>query len=170
MRADDLADFEEYVRGRGPALYRLAYLLVGHSHDAQDLVQDVLGTVSLRWAKVRRSDNVDAYLRRAICNAAASRWRHRSRRPERLGEVPEAVAPAGIDLALRDEVLSVAASGCRMGQREVLVLRYYEQLTERETAAALGISVGTVKSQANKAAASLRGLIAAEPLLGKESE
>ena len=73
MRADDLADFEEYVRGRGPALYRLAYLLVGHSHDAQDLVQDVLGTVSLRWANVRRSDNVDAYLRRAICNAAASR-------------------------------------------------------------------------------------------------
>ena len=60
--------------------------------------------------------------------------------------------------------------GLPRGQREVLVLRYYEQLTERETAAALGISVGTVKSQANKATASLRGLIAAEPLLGKESE
>lgn len=169
MRADDVADFEEYVRGRGPALYRLAYLLVGHPHDAQDLVQDVLGTVSLRWAKVRRSDNVDAYLRRAICNAAASRWRYRSRRPERLGEVPEGVVPVGIDRELRDEVLALLRRLPR-GQREVLVLRYYEQLTELETAAALGIAVGTVKSQANKAAASLRGLIAAEPVLGKESE
>ncbi|BEP12084.1 SigE family RNA polymerase sigma factor [Acidothermaceae bacterium B102] len=164
----DVEDFEAYVRGRGPALYRLAYLLVGDPYDAQDLVQDVLGSASLRWAKVRAADNVDAYLRRAICNAAASRWRQRVRRPERLGPLPERPAPAGIDLELRDEVLALLRRLPR-GQREVLVLRYYEQLTEAETAGVLGIAVGTVKSQASKAAATMRTLLAA-PLIERETE
>lgn len=168
MRAADAADFEKYVRGRGPALYRLAYLLVGDPHDAQDLVQDVLGSASLRWAKVRAADSVDAYLRRAVCNAAASRWRRRARRPELLGDPPEQVAPGRVDVELRDEVLALLRRLPR-GQREVLVLRFYEELTEAETAGVLGIAVGTVKSQASKAAASMRTLIAA-PLLDQETE
>jgi RNA polymerase sigma-70 factor (sigma-E family) len=165
----DHDDFEAYVRGRGPALYRLAYLLVGNPHDAQDLVQEVLGSAGVRWSRVRRADHVDAYLRRALCNAAASSFRRRARRPERLGAPADRAAPLGIDLELRDSLLGLLRQLPR-GQREVLVLRYYEQLTEAETAAALGISVGTVKSQASKAAASMRALLTEEPLAGKDRE
>jgi RNA polymerase sigma-70 factor (sigma-E family) len=170
VNADDARDFHDYVTGRGPALYRFAYLLVGDPHDAQDLVQDVLGAAAPRWGKIRRSDSVDAYVRRALCNASVSLWRRPSRRRERPTRVlPEVTAQAPIDLELRDSVMALLRRLPR-GQREVLVLRYYEQLSEAETAAALGIAVGTVKSQASKATAALRALLAEEPLMGREGE
>ncbi|MDX6245822.1 MAG: hypothetical protein QOE76_3545 [Frankiales bacterium] len=169
MRLREHDDFEAYVRGRGPALYRLAYLLMGNQYDAQDLVQDVLGSAAVRWAKIRRADSVDAYLRRAVCNAAATSFRRRARRPERVGSPPDRAAPLGIDLELRDTLLGLLRRLPR-GQREVLVLRYYEQLTEAETAAALGIAVGTVKSQSSKAAAAMRVLLTEEAVTGKDTE
>jgi RNA polymerase sigma-70 factor (sigma-E family) len=165
----DNDDFEAYVRGRGPALFRLAFLLVGNPHDAQDLVQDVLGSAGVRWAKIRRADSVDAYVRRAVCNAAASSYRRRARRPERVGPPPERAAPLGVDLELRDTLLGMLRRLPR-GQREVLVLRYYEELTEAETAAALGIAVGTVKSQSSKAAAAMRALLTEDAVTGKDIE
>ena len=145
-------DFEEYVAARMPALLRTAYLLTGHPQDAEDLVQAALVKVVPAWKRVAGSP--DAYVRRVMVNENISRWRKRRGREVLVAEMPE---EHSVDVDLADALaLQRALAALAPRQRAVVVLRYYEDLSERETAEALGIAVGTVKSQMRDALVRLR--------------
>lgn len=147
----DRDDFDEFVSARMSSLLQRAYLLTGDHHEAQDLVQVTLIKSVPHWRRI--SGAPDAYVRRVMVNENISRWRRR-----RWREVPMAVPPetaVSHDTEDRSELRS-ALQRLAPRQRAVIVLRYFEELTEAETAAALGISVGTVKSQARDALARLK--------------
>ncbi|MFF0313447.1 SigE family RNA polymerase sigma factor [Micromonospora sp. NPDC005252] len=157
MTTEDRArdGFADFVRAETAGLTRFAYLLTGDRHHAEDLVQVALARVVVRWERI---EDPPAYLRRVLCTQAASWWRWRRARPaERLGgALPERSGP-GDDADLR-LVLSAASARLTVRQRAVLVLRYYEDRTESETAELLGCRVGTVKSQTRHALGRLRVL------------
>jgi RNA polymerase sigma-70 factor (sigma-E family) len=153
------ADFTAYVRAREQALGRLAYLLAGERDAAEDLLQNALAKVYRHWDRVRSVELPDAYVRRIMVNEANSRWRRVLRRRESAGshliEVADAPAPAGLDPA---EAMDLWRHVRRLPQqqRAAVVLRYYEDLSEAQTAEVLGCSVGTVKSHTSRAIAALR--------------
>lgn len=146
-------DFEAYVRARSPALLRSAYLLTGDEHLAEDLVQDALWRTHRAWKRLRHS-NPDAYTRKVMYHLNISWWRRR-RPPEvstaRPPERAEREMEVDTNLVLRDVLQQLTPK-----QRAVIVLRFYEDLTESATAEVLGVAVGTVKSQCAKALARLR--------------
>lgn len=144
--------FTEFVHTRYASLLRTAYLLTGHAQDAEDLVQTTLVKVVPHWRRI--ADNPEGYVRRAMVNENVSRWRRRRWRERTTDTLPEQLAhePDRAELiAVRDALRTLAPR-----QRAVLVLRYYEGLTEAEIAATLGIATGTVKSQARDGLARLR--------------
>jgi RNA polymerase sigma-70 factor (sigma-E family) len=152
--------FEEFVSSRGPALVRAAYLLTGDHQLAEDLVQTALARAVLRWRSIQ--GNPEAYVRRVLFTQRVSQTRRR-RVGERLVADPELGTPAGStpptdDAAERRLMLRRALSRLTPRQRAVLVLRFYEDRTEAETAALLGIGLGTVKSQTRRALRRLREL------------
>lgn len=157
---DELARdaFKDYVSARSAALLRTAYLLTGNRADAEDLLQTSLAKTYLAWESIRDRDLVDTYVRRVMVNTRTSWWRRRRHLTEVVtDEVPE-LSPARdvtADIVLHDAVWT-ALSALPARQRMVVVLRYYEDLTEAETAQALGISVGTVKSTTARALAKMR--------------
>ncbi|HEX2892406.1 MAG TPA: SigE family RNA polymerase sigma factor [Marmoricola sp.] len=153
--ADD-DGFAEWMSARQAGLARTAYLLTGSQHAAEELVQATLTKLYLAWARIAERQHVDAYARRVLVNEHRSAWRRAQRRPEILsGAVPEsALAPAEYD-GEREAVWRFV-QGLPPRQRAVIVLRYYEDLSEAEIADLLGISTGTVKSQASRALAALR--------------
>jgi RNA polymerase sigma-70 factor (sigma-E family) len=148
----------DYVRGQWPALVRYATALCGNPTEAEELVQSALVRVALRWPFVRDKDNPDGYVRRAIVNGYLTTWRRVRSREMLVDEVPETATSADGTAGV-DELMTVrrALAGLPPRQRAVLVLRYLEDRSEQETAELLGCSVGTVKSQASKALAKLRG-------------
>ena len=160
MDASSRRDFEEFVRGRSTALMRTAYLLTGNRSAAEDLLQAVLERVYRRWPSI--SDSPEAYVRRALTNEATNRWRRR--RPVEIA-LTGAHDRAGTDepslVDLRDQ-LARGLMALPARQRAVLVLRYFDDLTEAQAADALGCSVGSVKSQASRGLARLRELVAAD--------
>jgi RNA polymerase sigma-70 factor (sigma-E family) len=144
--------FAEYVTARQAALLRTAYLLTGHAQDAEDLVQTTLVKLVPQWRRIR--DDPEAYVRRVMVNENISRWRRRRWREQSADVLPELLVPDPDHaelIAVRDALATLAPR-----QRTVLVLRYYEGLSEREIASELGIATGTVKSQARDALARLR--------------
>ena len=147
------ADFEAFVVARRPALLRTAYLLTGNHHDAEDLVQSALIKVVPKWARIK--DHPESYVRQVLARESASRWRGRRWREVTTDAVPEAMPQPSADSADRIALLEDLRR-LSPRQRAVLVLRYFDDLTEADTAAALGISVGTVKSHVRDALASLR--------------
>jgi RNA polymerase sigma-70 factor (sigma-E family) len=152
-------DFAEFVREALPGLLRYGHLLTGNPHDAADLVQTALENVGARWAAVvRKTGDPVAYTRRAMANSHVSRWR-RVRRESLVAELPDVPAVDDRD-RFEDEPLWDALRALPPRQRAVIVLRYYEELSEAEIAGVLGISRGTVKSQASKAMATLRSRLA----------
>ncbi|MEV0696305.1 SigE family RNA polymerase sigma factor [Saccharopolyspora sp. NPDC050389] len=156
-------DFAEFVRVALPGLMRYGHALTGNPHDAADLVQTVLEKVGARWAKISRNcADPTAYVRKAMANTHVSRWR-RTRRETLLADFPDIPAAIQQD-RLEHEPLWVALRSLPPRQRAVVVLRYYEGLSELEIADTLGISCGTVKSQASKAMATLRKRLG--PLVG----
>lgn len=160
LSADD-ADFTAFVAGASRRLLRSAYLITGDAGAAEDLLQTALERTYRRWSRVRREGAPEAYVRRIIVNAATDRWRreHGVRSvPLDDSSVPAASDPRLDCLNAREQLLA----GLRQlsaGQRAVLVLRYFDDLTEAQTARALGCSVGTVKSQHARAMARLRELL-----------
>ena len=156
--------FEDFVHARAGALLRTALLLAGQNRaDAEDLLQLALERAYRHWPRVCRSGEPERYIRGILANASADRWRRLARRPE--GSMPAsfsgpAVADHAAAVADRDYLLR-ALAGLPPRQRAVLVLRYFDDLSEAETAQMLGCSLGTVKSQAAQAMAKLRE--AAEP-------
>jgi RNA polymerase sigma-70 factor (sigma-E family) len=150
------AEFSAYMEARQPSLLRTAYLLTGDRHTAEDLVQTALAKLYLSWDKVHRRDSVDAYVRRILVNEHNSLWRRGWKKREHASEqLPEGRHTDAYDEGQRGALWEVVQT-LPTRARAVVVLRYYEQLSEAETAAALGISVGTVKSQASRALAALR--------------
>lgn len=148
-------DFGEFVRAALPGLLRYGHALTGNPHDAADLVQGVLERIGSRWASVlRKTGDPLAYARRSMANAHISRWR-RTRRENLVAEMPDTAVVWQPD-RFADEPLWQALRALPPRQRAVMVLRYYEDLSEAEIASTLGITKGTVKSQANKAMATLR--------------
>lgn len=144
------AEFEEFVIARRGALLRTAYLLTGNHHDAEDLVQSALIKVVPKWARIKESP--ERYVRQVLARESVNRWRGRRWREVTTDVVPETVRHDSIDrMALLEELRRLSPR-----QRAVLVLRYFDDLTEADTAAALGISVGTVKSHTRDAMACLR--------------
>jgi RNA polymerase sigma-70 factor (sigma-E family) len=167
----DESSYVEFVSVRWTSLFRLAYLLTGSEHAAEDLLQTALLRVFVAWPKVQRTEAPDAYVRRVLVNAAISDGRRRARRPEVLSDdVPEptgpgsnADAPEGADGVVDRDALWPLVEALPPRQRAVVVLRYYEDLTEREIATILGCAPGTVKSQASAAMKSLRNALAEVP-------
>jgi RNA polymerase sigma-70 factor (sigma-E family) len=151
----DQSGFEEFVAARRPALLRTAYLLTGNHADAEDLVQAALVKTVPHWRRI--ADRPEPYVRQVLARESVSRWRRRRWRETPTSDLPERHAD-GPDLDQR-EALRRALDVLAPRQRAVIVLRYYEDLTEQETATALGIAVGTVKSQARDGLARLRGLL-----------
>jgi RNA polymerase sigma-70 factor (sigma-E family) len=155
-RSGSVTDFESWLVAREPALQRLAHLLTGDVHSAQDLVQTSLAKLYLAWDRLDDRDHVDAYARRILVNEHRTAWRRPWRRREVLTDAPPDSGSAAEEYDGRREAVWRFVATLPPRQRAVIVLRYYEQLTEAETADVLDISVGTVKSQASRALVSLR--------------
>jgi RNA polymerase sigma-70 factor (sigma-E family) len=149
----DRSGFDEFVATRSQALLRTAYLLTGEHALAEDLLQTALAKCWFAWGRI--DGPPEPYVRRVITTTYATWWRRKWKAERPTGELPELVAEAGTSVEDRDALWRALATLPRR-QRAVVVLRYYEDMSEAETAAALGISKGTVKSQASKALAALR--------------
>jgi RNA polymerase sigma-70 factor (sigma-E family) len=152
--------FEDFVHARSAALLRTALLLTGQNRaDAEDLLQLALERAYRHWTSVSRSGEPERYVRKILANASADRWRRRARRPEQplpaQADGPLVADPSD-EIADRDYLLR-ALRALPPRQRAVLVLRYFDDLSEAETANMLGCSIGTVKSHAARALSQLRG-------------
>jgi RNA polymerase sigma-70 factor (sigma-E family) len=152
MRDTAPAGFVDFVVARGPALHRTAVLLTRDEQAAEDLVQIALAKAWQSWARI--DGNYEAYVRRILINEFASTWRRRWRTEVPTADLPE-LARVNDDLSTR-QVLLAALATLPPRQRAVVVLRFFHDYTEAATAEAMGISVGTVKSQTFKALAALR--------------
>jgi RNA polymerase sigma-70 factor (sigma-E family) len=151
------AEFRDFVVGRTPALLGTAYLLTGDRAAAEDLLQASLTKAWAAWRRVSAADSPEAYVRRVMANTYAAWWRRRWHGERPTEVLPETVHGADPTVVVDDrDALWRALGTLPRRQRAVLVLRYFEDLSEAETANALGISVGTVKSQASRALAKLR--------------
>lgn len=151
--------FEAFVAARGQALQRTAYLLTGDWALAEDLLQTALARAYPRWNAIVRNDP-EPYVRTAIVRTWSSWWRRKWRGERPTEDLPEHPAADAYENADRRAALAQALGRLTARQRAVVVLRFHEDMTEPQVAAALGISVGTVKSQTSKAMARLRGDIA----------
>lgn len=150
-------DFEEFALARTPALYRAAWLLCGEHHRSEDLVQETLAKVFVRWHSRLRGpiDNPAGYAHTTLVRTFISAQRRRSNHERPTEHLPEVVSPDnGIDvrLTLRD-----ALAGLEPLDRAVLVLRYLDDRSVAETADALGVSAGAVRNRTMRALERLRG-------------
>jgi len=159
--------FEEFVAVRGRALLSFALMLCGDRHRAEDLVQSVLVKAYPRWSRIVRMERPEAYLKTVLVNEHLRWWRRRSSRevpvPQHPGTLP-GEDPAGAH-ASRDAAWRLLGA-LPPKQRAVLVLRYYEDLSDAQIGAVLGCGESTVRSQATRALATLR---AALPAMDKEA-
>ena len=151
-------EFGQFMAARWPGLVRLAYGLTGDRWLAEDVAQAALATAYAAWWRVRRADDPDAYVRRILVNTSHRRFRRRrvaehAREPAELPDV--AVADPADLIGQRSALLSALRELPR--QRAIVVLRYWEDLSDAQVAAALGCAEGTVRSQASRALAKLRG-------------
>ncbi|MBL1104662.1 SigE family RNA polymerase sigma factor [Streptomyces sp. 5-8] len=156
-------EFQSFMVGRWPRLMRTAFLLTGEQHAAEDLVQSTLEQVYVAWRRVGAAEDPEAYVRRVMINAHARRHRRRLREflaPKDDSGLVREVADTGDRIAQADDrgALLTALAQLPARQREAVVLRYWEDLTETQTAEAMGCSVGTVKSNAAKGIAKLRAI------------
>ncbi|MEV4611313.1 SigE family RNA polymerase sigma factor [Kitasatospora sp. NPDC049258] len=149
-------EFQEFMVGAWPRLLRTAYLLAGDQHAAEDLVQSAFERAFAAWGRVRRAEDRYAYVRQILVNQHARRFRRRP--PELLVDaVPEAHSPED-GFARSDERAALVAALATLPprQRQAVVLRHWEDLSDSQAAAAMGCSVGAVRSQAAKGIARLR--------------
>ena len=149
-------EFDGFMRGRWPAIVRLAYALTGDVGHAEDLAQTAFARAYASWGRVRRAGDPDAYVRRIVINAHRSRFRKHRVTEELRGDLTDTVGGSSQPGSEGRSELLDALDQLGPRQRAVIVLRYWLDLSEAETAAALGCSVGTVKSQASRALATLR--------------
>src|SRR5688572_20976313 len=159
MDADE--SFTTYVSQRRLQLFRTACLLCGDPHQAEDIVQDALARLYAAWPRASRADDIDSYARRAVVNSHLNQLRRPWRREHTAADIGDRVA--SVRLPSEDlQVMWAALRSLPIGQRKVVVLRHYLGLSVEETAADLGISAGTVKSQTSDALAALRRALAVD--------
>lgn len=163
MRRAQENAFADFVRGVSPRLLTTAWMLCGDPHVAEELVQESLARVYVRWETVGAGSPA-AYTRRVLVNLHTDRWRRRRR--EVLTDAPPEAAPAAglapeerVDLGLD---LVAALQSLPRRERECVVLRHYLDLSEKDAAATLGVSVGTVKSSTSRGLAALRATLTEE--------
>jgi RNA polymerase sigma-70 factor (sigma-E family) len=155
----DEEGFREFVRARLPRLSRAAYLLAGGHAQAEDLLQGALIKAALHWSKVAAAGDPEAYIRKILYHEHVRTWRRRRFLEHSTADVPDrAAAGDETDRAVLRMVLEQALAKLTPRQRAVIVLRYFEDLSEAVTAQVMGTSVGTVKSQTSHALARLRVL------------
>lgn len=148
--------FADYVNARWPALVRYATVVTGNASDAEELVQAALVRTAGRWWFIRNRDDVDAYVRTAIVRGHLNLRQRLRRREDRVAEPPAVAVDDPAEQVGRSVDIRRALASLPPRQRAVLALRYLDDLSEAQVAEVLGCSVGTVKSQAFKAIASLR--------------
>ncbi|MCM2393804.1 SigE family RNA polymerase sigma factor [Streptomyces albipurpureus] len=156
MAHGEVLGFEEYVRSRQEALLRSARRLVPDPIDAQDLLQTALARTYGRWDGIADKSLADAYLRRVMINTRTEWWRARKLEEVPTEQLPDARVDDGSDQRADRAQLMDALKVLAPKQRSVVVLRHWEQMSTEETAAALGMSAGTVKSTLHRALARLR--------------
>ena len=163
--------FDEFVAVRSPSLLRTAWLLTGDPQLAEDLVQTALTKTWTHWTSVRRSDQPEVYVRQVMAHTYASWWRRKWRGEVSTDQLPDSpVADLALDAVDVRESMRRALSTLPRGQRAVVVLRHFDDLTEAQTAQALRCSVGTVKSQHSRAMATLRSSPHLAGLFREETE
>ncbi|WP_432185767.1 SigE family RNA polymerase sigma factor [Streptomyces sp. Tue6028] len=156
-------EFQHFVVGRWPRLMRTAFLLTGEQHAAEDLVQTTLEQVFVAWRRVGSADDPEAYVRRVMINAHSRRHRRRLKEflaPKDDTGLTRELPDSGDRIAQADDrgALLKALAELPPRQREAVVLRYWEDLSETRAAEAMGCSVGSVKSNAAKGIAKLRAI------------
>ncbi|MDX6209993.1 MAG: hypothetical protein QOE24_2384 [Frankiales bacterium] len=152
------AEFAAFVAGSGRRLLRTAVLLTGDHGHAEDLVQTALERTARRWTRLDGAP--EAYARVVLARLATDRWRRlRSRVGEVSGAPPERTHGDFVGQVVVRQALIGAMLQLTPSQRAVLVLRFFDDLSEAQTAAALGVSAGTVKSTTSRATARLRALL-----------
>ena len=162
MARRDPAAFAEFVAARSGSLHRAAYLMVGDAQLAQDLVQEALTKAFVAWPRLRDPRAAEAYTRKAITTTAIGWFRRKGWAGERpTGSLPDNAVAGHADAVVRHEWLWQALQDLPARQRAAIVLRYYEDLTEAQTADAMGCAVGTVKSQVAAGLARLRARLEA---------
>ena len=166
--------FEEYADEAWPSLYRYAYLLAGNHADAEDIAQQTLIKALRSWSRVAEAESPAAYLRRMLTNTYLSQRRPKARQLELLTDAPPEpprTSGPGTSHGAAEErmVLWPHVKSLPPRQRAVIVLRYYEDLSEAEIADALGCSRGTVKSTAHHALKVLRTVLVAAGTDGREN-
>jgi RNA polymerase sigma-70 factor (sigma-E family) len=142
------ADFQKFVVDRSGALFRTAYLLTGDRHTAEDLVQSALTKTAAKWRGLRDPGAIEGYVRRVMYHEQVSWWRRRSRIAEVSTEwLPDQIDDRHAETADLRLVMRTALARLTPRQRTMLVLRYFEDLSETEIARLLGVGVGSVRSQ-----------------------
>lgn len=160
MASNDWPTFAEYVTARSAALHRAAYLMVGDVGLAQDLVQEALIRTYVAWSRLRNPANAEAYTRRAITTIAIDWSRRKARSAERPSDrPPDTAAPGHAERIDEHTWLGQCLRQLPVRQRVAIVLRYYQDLTEAQTAEAMGCPVGTVKSTVSAGMTRLRELV-----------
>ena len=160
-------EFSEFMNGRWLQLVRLGYVLTGDRGLGEDLAQTALARAYASWPQIRRAGDPDAYVRRVMVNANHSRFRKRRVAEQLTGIVPE--PPVEVAGGSDDWVTLMAAlMSLPLGQRSVVVLRFWLDMTEAQVAQALGCSVGNVKSQGSRALAKLRASAGLGEGVGRE--
>jgi RNA polymerase sigma-70 factor (sigma-E family) len=162
--SDSEQRFTTWAAARVATLHRTAFLLCGDWQIAEDLVQESLARAALHWRRIERVSEPDAYVRRILINQARQRFRRRSAYEWPAERLPESGIGDGAEARARRDALMTALSALPARQRAAVVLRYFEQLSEAETADALGCSVGTVKSQTSRALVTLRRALITQEL------
>ncbi len=166
---DDSArrEFAGFAAARSSALIRVAYVLTGDQHAAEDLLQTALTKVAARWGRIHTSP--EAYVRQVMYREQVSWWRRRARHRETpMADLPDQAA-AVPDISAETRLsLQQALRALPAGKRAVLVLRYFEDLPEAQVASILGCSVGTVRSQTHKAITQLRAALGSAGLTSTE--
>ena len=163
MRARDEREFVEFATATAARLFRGAYALCGDRQTAEDAVQAALTSACVSWRRVQRADSPEAYVRRMVINQLLGWRRRKSWRLESLRDsVPDAGRESHEDKVADTDLMWRALAGLPAQQRAVMVLRYYEDLSEHDTAQVLGCSVAAVKSLVARGSETLRELIRGE--------
>src|SRR5215468_7649125 len=155
-------EFREFVAARSAALLRTAYLLAGDWATAEDLLQTALTKTYLAWKRLGEIEAVEPYARRVLVNTATSWWRRRWHGERPTEFLPERSVADATEEHLDRDLLWKHVKALPARQRAVLVLRFYEDMSEAQTAELLNISAGTVKSQTSRALGTLRQRLLAE--------
>ena len=169
MRQNDEDSFTSFVAAHSATLFRTAYLMTGDYQRAEDLLQTTLVKVYQRWTRIEAMDRPVAYARRVLVNQSVSWWRRRSSHETPVLVGDEGTWDGKVEGVAEHERVWAAVLSLPPRQRAVMVLRYYEDLSEADIAATLDMAPGTVKSNAHAASRRLAVLLAEPAVLPEES-